>query len=92
MEMIDADLVNDIAGSLVEEFEKFDLDIVATACGQCKRMILNAIKAKKAKVKVMDIVELALEAGIAFEAGDTRPGVKSQMDSPQEIKKEAKYG
>ena len=92
MEMIDADLVNDIAGSLVEEFEKLDLDIVATACGQCKRMILNAIKARKAKVKVMDIVELVLEAGIAYQAGDTRQEVKSLTDSLQKIKKVTKYG
>jgi heterodisulfide reductase subunit D len=67
MEMIDADLGGRIAAGLVEEFVKLDLDIVATACGQCKRMILNAIKAKGAKVKVMDIVELMFEAGLEFE-------------------------
>lgn len=64
LEMINADLVNKIAGTLVEEFEEVGVDIVTTACGQCKRMIQNAIKAKKAKVKVMDMAELVLAAGI----------------------------
>lgn len=64
LEMIDANLVNKIAGTLVEEFEEVKADIVTTACGQCKRMILNTIKAKKAKIKVMDIAEVVLEAGI----------------------------
>ncbi|MEK7275695.1 MAG: (Fe-S)-binding protein [Candidatus Desantisbacteria bacterium] len=64
LEMVNADLVNKIAGSLVEEFNGVGVDIVATACGQCKRMIQNAIKAKKAKVKVMDMAELAIAAGI----------------------------
>jgi Fe-S oxidoreductase len=68
MEMVDADLVNEVAASLVEEIEKSGADIVITACGQCKRMILNAIKAKKAKLKVMDTVELMLEAGIEVES------------------------
>ncbi len=68
MEMIDADLVNEVAASLVEEIQKTGVDIVMTACGQCKRMILNAIKAKKIKVKVLDTAELILEAGIEVEA------------------------
>jgi len=70
MEMVDADLVNEVAASLVEEIEMSGADIVITACGQCKRMILNAIKAKKAKVKVMDTVEFMLEAGIEVAAKD----------------------
>jgi heterodisulfide reductase subunit D len=92
MEMIDADLVNEIAASLVEEFEKLDLDIVTTACGQCKRMILNAIKAKGAKVKVMDMVELLLEAGIELETSDNHKEEASLLGSPQNSKKEAGYG
>jgi heterodisulfide reductase subunit D len=64
LEMIDADLVNKIAGTLVEEFEEAHIDIITTACGQCKRMISNAIKAKKSKIKVLDIAELALMANI----------------------------
>ena len=66
MEMIDADLVNKIAAALVEEFAESNVDIVATACGQCKRMILNAIKAKGAKIEVMDTVELMYKAGVEF--------------------------
>jgi Fe-S oxidoreductase len=85
MEMVDADLVNNIAAGLVEEFEKLDLDIVTTACGQCKRMILNAIKAQKAKVKVMDIVELVLKAGIALKVADTRQQIKSLPGSRQKF-------
>jgi heterodisulfide reductase subunit D len=72
MEMVDADLVNRIAVSLVEEFEEAKVDIVATACPQCKRMILNAIKAKESKVKVMDMAELVLEAGAEFEKTGNR--------------------
>jgi len=68
MEMVDADLVNAVAATLVGEIEKTGADIVVSGCGQCKRMILNAIKAKKAKVKVMDTTELMLEAGIEVEA------------------------
>lgn len=64
LEMVNADLVNKIAGSLVEEFDEVGVDIVATACGQCKRMIQNAIKVKGSKVKVMDVAELVLAAGI----------------------------
>jgi Fe-S oxidoreductase len=59
-------LVNKIAGSLVEEFNEVGVDIVATACGQCKRMIQNAIKAKKSKINVMDMAELVLAAGISI--------------------------
>jgi len=64
LEMVNADLVNKIAGTLVEEFDEVGVDIVTTACGQCKRMIQNAIKTRKSKIKVMDMAELALEAGI----------------------------
>jgi len=64
LEMVNADLVNKIAGSLVEEFDESHVDIVTTACGQCKRMIQNAIKAKGSKVKVMDMAELVLAAGM----------------------------
>ena len=64
LEMVNADLVNKIAGGLVEKFNKAEVDIVTTACGQCKRMIQNAIKAKGSKVKVMDIAELMLAAGM----------------------------
>jgi heterodisulfide reductase subunit D len=68
MEMVDADLVNEVADTLVGEIEKTGADIVISGCGQCKRMILNAIKARKAKVKVMDTTELMLEAGIEVKA------------------------
>lgn len=71
MEMIDADLVNKIASSLVEEFEASQVEIVATACGQCKRMILNAIKARGSKIRVMDTVELMHEAGIEVQKTET---------------------
>jgi len=64
LEMVNADLVNKIAETLVEEFEEVGVDIVATACGQCKRMIQNAIKARKSKIKAMDMAELAIAAGM----------------------------
>ena len=64
LEMVNADLVNKIAGTLVEEFEQTRVDIVTTACGQCKRMIQNAIKVKGSKVKVMDMAELMLAAAM----------------------------
>lgn len=64
MEMVNAPLANKIARSLVEEFEKTNIDIITTACGQCKRMIQNAIKDKKSKIKAMDIAELVLESEI----------------------------
>lgn len=70
MEMVDADLVNEVASTLVGEIEKTGADIVVSGCGQCKRMILNAIKARKAKLKVLDTTELILEAGIEVEAKD----------------------
>ncbi len=68
MEMVDANLVNEVADTLVGEIEKTEADIVVSGCGQCKRMILNAIKARKAKLKVLDITELILETGIEVEA------------------------
>ncbi len=92
MEMIDADLVNQIAENLVEEFEKLELDIVTTACGQCKRMILNAIKAKGAKVKVMDTVELVLAAGMEFETSDRSKEGTSISDSRLNVTKEVEDG
>ncbi len=92
MEMIDADLVNQIAENLVEEFEKLELDIVTTACGQCKRMILNAIKAKGAKVKVMDTVELVLAAGMEFETSDRSKEGTSMSDSRLNVTKEVEDG
>jgi len=70
MEMINADLVNEVAASLVDEILKTGADIVITGCGQCKRMILNAIKVKKAKVKVMDTAELILKAGFEVNKKD----------------------
>ena len=65
---VDADLVNEVADTLVREIEKTEADIVVSGCGQCKRMILNAIKARKVKLKVLDTVELMLEAGIEVQA------------------------
>jgi heterodisulfide reductase subunit D len=70
MEMVNADLVNEVAATLVGEIEKTGADIVISGCGQCKRMIMNAIKAKKAKVKVMDTTELMLEAGVEVDVKD----------------------
>ena len=70
MEMINADLVNEVAASLVDEILKTGVDIIITGCGQCKRMILNAIKVKKAKVKVMDTAELILKAGFEVQKKD----------------------
>jgi len=64
LEMVNSDLVNKITGSLLEEIEKVNVDIITTACGQCKRMIQNAIKSKGSKIKAKDIAELVLEAGI----------------------------
>jgi Fe-S oxidoreductase len=64
LEMIDADLVNKIANNLLEEIEETGADIVTTACGQCKRMLQNAVKDRKSKIEVKDIAELMLSAGI----------------------------
>jgi heterodisulfide reductase subunit D len=92
MEMVDAGLVNRIAVSLVEEFEEAKVDIVATACPQCKRMSLNAIKAKESKVKVLDMAELVLEAGVEFEKKGNRKEGAPLSGSPDKTMKEAKYG
>ncbi|MEW6007392.1 MAG: (Fe-S)-binding protein [bacterium] len=62
LEMIDSNLCNKIAENLVLKIEEKNPDIAITACGQCKRITQNAIKAKGSKVKVMDIVELVLMA------------------------------
>jgi heterodisulfide reductase subunit D len=58
MEMIDHGLSVRISSHLIDETEDMGGEILLTACQQCKRMILNGIKEKRSKIKVMDISEL----------------------------------
>lgn len=60
-EMIDAKLVEKVAANLVSFIDKTRADIVITACQQCKRMLLNGVKAAGSKVGVKDISELVYE-------------------------------
>ncbi len=58
MEMIDHELSVRISSHLIEETEEKGGEILLTACQQCKRMILNGVKEKGSRIKVMDISEL----------------------------------
>ncbi len=60
VEAADPKLVQDIAKIKAEEVIKTGADIVVSACQQCARTMLNALKKEKSKIKVKDISELVL--------------------------------
>ena len=60
VEAADPELVQSIAKIKAAEIMDTGADIVVTACQQCVRTIINALKAEKSKIKVKDISELVL--------------------------------
>ncbi len=58
LEAIDAELANNIAKTLAYAVEDTGMDTVITACQQCKRMIMTALKNEGINIRVRDIVEL----------------------------------
>jgi heterodisulfide reductase subunit D len=60
VEAIDVKLSEDIARIKAKEIIKIGVDIVVTACQQCVRTIMQALKKENSKIKVMDISELVL--------------------------------
>lgn len=64
VEAIDKELSEKIAGMKANEIIKTGADIVVTACQQCVRTILAALKKENSKIKVMDISELVAISAI----------------------------
>jgi heterodisulfide reductase subunit D len=64
-EMLKPDMTQAISTHLIREVERLKADMVVVACPQCKRMELNGVEALDSKVRVLDITELIMEAGIA---------------------------
>ncbi|MBM3707244.1 MAG: (Fe-S)-binding protein [Actinobacteria bacterium] len=60
VEAVDIKLSEDIAKIKAKEVINSGADIVITACQQCVRTILQALKKEGSKIKVMDISELVL--------------------------------
>jgi heterodisulfide reductase subunit D len=60
VEAVDAKLSESIAQAKAKDIINSGADIVVTACQQCVRTILAALKKENSKIKVMDISELVL--------------------------------
>ncbi|MBM3709757.1 MAG: (Fe-S)-binding protein, partial [Actinobacteria bacterium] len=60
VEAVDARLSEGIAKIRAEEIMNSGAALVATACQQCVRTIMQALKKESSKIKVMDISELVL--------------------------------
>ena len=62
VEAVDVKLSEDIARIKAKEIIDSGADIVVTACQQCVRTIMQALKKENSKIKVMDISELVLSS------------------------------
>lgn len=60
VEAVDKELSEGIAKIKAQEIMQTGADIVVTACQQCVRTIMQALKKENSKTKVMDISELVL--------------------------------
>jgi heterodisulfide reductase subunit D len=60
VESIDVELSESIAKIKAQEIIDSQAEIIVTACQQCVRTIMNALKKQRSKIKVMDIAELLL--------------------------------
>ncbi len=60
VEAVDSKLSEEIAKLKAQEIIKTNADVVVTACQQCVRTILGALKKENSKIKTMDISELIL--------------------------------
>jgi len=58
LEMVDSDLVSAIAARKIQMALDTGAEIIVTACPQCKRTLMNAARQEKARMRVLDIVEL----------------------------------
>jgi len=58
LEMVDSDLVSAIAARKIQMALDTGAEIIVTACPQCKRTLMNAARQEKARMWVLDIVEL----------------------------------
>lgn len=65
LEIVDVALAERIASSLIDEVLRMNVEVLITACQQCKRTLQKAAK----NFKVMDISEILL---LAFKDGDKR--------------------
>jgi len=65
VEAVDPGLVESISRIKAEEILKTGANIAVTACQQCVRTILQALKKEGSKVKTMDISELVLMSATA---------------------------
>jgi len=62
LEMNDPELSGKVASQKVDLAVKTGAETVVTACQQCKRTIAGGVRAKRAKIKVMDISEFLMGA------------------------------
>jgi len=61
LEIVEAELPVKIGKKVIEQAEEVKAEALITACQQCKRTLVNAA-GKGSKLKVMDILELVVEA------------------------------
>ncbi len=62
LEMVDPKLVGAIAKNKIEEIQRTWAELVITSCQQCVRTISGTARREKINLKVMDIIELVLQA------------------------------
>ncbi len=62
LEMIDPKLAAAIAKNKIEEIQRTWAELVVTSCQQCVRTISGTARREKVNLKVMDIIELVLQA------------------------------
>ncbi|MBM3706116.1 MAG: (Fe-S)-binding protein, partial [Actinobacteria bacterium] len=70
VEAVDSKLSEDIGAVKAREIIRSGADILVTACQQCVRTILQALKKEGSKIKVMDISELLLMSALPPQPGD----------------------
>lgn len=64
-EMLKPEMTEAISARLIKEVHRLKAEMVVVACPQCKRMELSGAEAAGLKVRVLDITELVMEAGVS---------------------------
>ena len=60
MEMVNPELSQEIAAKRVNEALDLGTEYLLSSCQQCKRTLQNAARKKRARIKVLDLLEFLL--------------------------------
>ncbi len=62
LETFDADLGAEVAAKRVAEAQAVEAKVIASACPQCERTLTKSTRAKKVRIRVMDVAQLVEQA------------------------------